>query len=134
MVYSSDTRRLVSAGEDRRLVCWDMEVQRAETPDWAQSDTCQLCSRLGLTKYQIVLLRTYQYLDPHPGLFSGTSKRCTTRSRLVCGSTTAGGAARLCVTTAPPRDPSSRTRVTSTPSGEEDTPTRDHHRDNKCIF
>jgi len=45
VVYSSDTRRLVSAGEDRRLVCWDMEVQRAETPDWAQSDTCQLCSR-----------------------------------------------------------------------------------------
>ena len=46
VVYSADTRRLVSAGEDRRLVCWDMEVQRAETPDWAQSDTCQLCSRL----------------------------------------------------------------------------------------
>ena len=45
MVYSADTRRLVSAGEDRRLVCWDMAVQRAETPDWAQSDTCQLCSR-----------------------------------------------------------------------------------------
>ena len=45
VVYSADTRRLVSAGEDRRLVCWDMEVQRAETPDWAQSDTCQLCSR-----------------------------------------------------------------------------------------
>ena len=50
VVYSSDTRRLVSAGEDRRLVCWDMEVQRAETPDWAQSDTCQLCSRLGLSR------------------------------------------------------------------------------------
>ena len=71
--------------------------------------------------HKIVLLLTSQYLDPHPGLFSGTSKRCTTRSRLVCASTTAGGAARLCVTTAPPRDPSSRTRVTSTQSGEEDT-------------
>ena len=45
VVYSADTRRLVSAGEDRRLVCWDLAARRLETPDWAQSDTCQLCSR-----------------------------------------------------------------------------------------
>ena len=45
LVYSSEHRRLVSAGEDSRLVCWDMAATRLETPDWATSDTCQLCSR-----------------------------------------------------------------------------------------
>ena len=45
LVYSAAHRRLVSAGEDSRLVCWDMAASRLETPDWASSDTCQLCSR-----------------------------------------------------------------------------------------
>ena len=44
-MYSAEHRRLVSAGEDSRLVCWDMAATRLETPDWATSDTCQLCSR-----------------------------------------------------------------------------------------
>ena len=45
LVYSPAHSRLVSSGEDRRLVCWDMAVHRLETPDWAQSDFCQLCNR-----------------------------------------------------------------------------------------
>jgi len=45
VVYSSEHRRLVSTGEDSRLVCWDMDCHRVETPEWATSDTCQLCGR-----------------------------------------------------------------------------------------
>ena len=45
LVYSPAHSRLVSSGEDRRMVCWDMAVTREETPDWAQSDFCQLCNR-----------------------------------------------------------------------------------------
>ena len=45
LVYSPHHKRLVSAGEDSRLVCWDMAATRLETPDWATSDICQLCSR-----------------------------------------------------------------------------------------
>ena len=45
LVYSAEYKRLVSAGEDCRLVCWDTASTRLETPDWATSDTCQLCSR-----------------------------------------------------------------------------------------
>ena len=45
LVYSPDQSRLVSAGEDSRLVVWDMNHHRVETPDWAESDVCQLCSR-----------------------------------------------------------------------------------------
>ena len=37
--------RLLSAGEDSRLVCWDMGKKRLETPEWAESDNCQLCNR-----------------------------------------------------------------------------------------
>ncbi|XP_023335194.1 WD repeat and FYVE domain-containing protein 2 [Eurytemora carolleeae] len=37
--------RLLSSGEDGKLVCWDMSLQRLETPDWAESDNCQLCNR-----------------------------------------------------------------------------------------
>ena len=44
-MYSAQYGRLVSAGEDSRLVCWDMVASGLETPDWATSDTCQLCSR-----------------------------------------------------------------------------------------
>ena len=45
LVYSAAHSRLLSAGEDSRLVCWDMAVTRLETPDWAESDCCQLCGR-----------------------------------------------------------------------------------------
>ena len=45
LVYSRQHARLLSAGDDCRLVCWDMAVKRLETPDWAESDTCQLCNR-----------------------------------------------------------------------------------------
>lgn len=37
--------RLLSAGEDSRLVVWDMLATRLETPLWAESDNCQLCNR-----------------------------------------------------------------------------------------
>lgn len=45
LVYSRQHARLLSAGDDCRLVCWDMAAKRVETPDWSESDTCQLCSR-----------------------------------------------------------------------------------------
>jgi len=45
LVYCSRYSRLLSTGEDGRLVCWDMAKSRIETPDWAESDNCQLCNR-----------------------------------------------------------------------------------------
>ncbi|XP_022207736.2 WD repeat and FYVE domain-containing protein 2 [Nilaparvata lugens] len=36
---------LISGGEDSVLVFWDMNAQRKETPDWVESNTCQLCGR-----------------------------------------------------------------------------------------
>jgi len=45
LIYSPQHKRLLSVGEDSRLVCWDMDQRRIETPDWAESDICQLCSR-----------------------------------------------------------------------------------------
>ena len=45
LVYSAQHQRALSVGEDSRLVCWHMGTHRVETPDWAESDICQLCSR-----------------------------------------------------------------------------------------
>ncbi|XP_060517053.1 WD repeat and FYVE domain-containing protein 2 [Cylas formicarius] len=43
--YSQSTKQLISAGEDGVLVFWDMVQPRQETPDWIESDVCQLCKR-----------------------------------------------------------------------------------------
>jgi len=45
LVFSQTHNKLISAGEDGKLVCWDMSKRRLETPDWAESDNCQLCNR-----------------------------------------------------------------------------------------
>ena len=75
LAYSGQHSRLLSTGEDSRLVCWNMEMPRLiwkqmcfrlsikyalslfhgdlqykiairlETPDWAESDNCQLCNK-----------------------------------------------------------------------------------------
>jgi len=43
--YSATGRKLVSAGEDSMLWLWSMAVKRLEAPEWAESSTCQRCSR-----------------------------------------------------------------------------------------
>lgn len=43
--YLSSIKQLVSAGEDGVLIFWDMNPQRRETPEWKESDVCQLCDR-----------------------------------------------------------------------------------------
>lgn len=45
LCYLSGTKQLVSAGEDGVIVFWDMNQPRKETPEWNESDSCQLCSR-----------------------------------------------------------------------------------------
>ncbi|KAK9888618.1 hypothetical protein WA026_000847 [Henosepilachna vigintioctopunctata] len=45
LYYLSSTKQLVSAGEDGVLVFWDMGQTRKETPEWVESDLCQLCGR-----------------------------------------------------------------------------------------
>jgi len=45
LAYSGEHARLLSSGEDSRLVCWDMTPKRLETPNWAESDNCQLCNK-----------------------------------------------------------------------------------------
>ncbi|XP_065163766.1 WD repeat and FYVE domain-containing protein 2 [Atheta coriaria] len=45
LCYLNSTRQLVSAGEDGVLVFWDMSKHRRETPEWIESDTCQMCGR-----------------------------------------------------------------------------------------
>jgi len=45
LAYSHNHTRLLSAGEDGKLVNWDMSRNRLETPDWTESNNCQLCNR-----------------------------------------------------------------------------------------
>ncbi|XP_041353829.1 WD repeat and FYVE domain-containing protein 2-like [Gigantopelta aegis] len=44
LVYASGTKQLLSGSDDCILGLWDMDVKRTETPEWAESDTCQKCS------------------------------------------------------------------------------------------
>lgn len=43
--YLNSTKQMVSAGEDGVIVFWDMNQSRQETPEWVESDLCQLCGR-----------------------------------------------------------------------------------------
>lgn len=45
LCYASTKKILISAGEDSVVVFWDMTATRKETPEWVESDTCQLCRK-----------------------------------------------------------------------------------------
>ncbi|XP_019865100.1 WD repeat and FYVE domain-containing protein 2 [Aethina tumida] len=45
LCYLRTSKKLISAGEDSVLVFWDMVKNRKETPEWVESDLCQLCGR-----------------------------------------------------------------------------------------
>ncbi|CAI4224216.1 unnamed protein product [Auanema sp. JU1783] len=69
--------RLFSADDVGRLVCWDMNVSRLETPAWARSDQCEICDQpfiWNITKmWQIKALGNRQH-------------HCRTCGKAVCGS------------------------------------------------
>lgn len=45
LCYASPYKQLISGGEDCMLVFWNMEINRKETPEWAESDYCQRCTK-----------------------------------------------------------------------------------------
>ncbi|KAG5282819.1 hypothetical protein AALO_G00034960 [Alosa alosa] len=45
LCYAPHTRQLISCGSDGGIVIWDMEVDRQETPEWLDSDSCQKCEQ-----------------------------------------------------------------------------------------
>ncbi|PIK36727.1 putative WD repeat and FYVE domain-containing protein 2 isoform X2, partial [Apostichopus japonicus] len=42
--FCNQSNQLLSSGEDSRLVVWNMENKRQETPEWQESDICQKCN------------------------------------------------------------------------------------------
>lgn len=45
LCYAPMKNLLISGGEDSVVVFWDMNADRKETPEWVESDVCQLCKR-----------------------------------------------------------------------------------------
>lgn len=45
LYFSHQSRQILSSSEDSMIVGWNMNCQRQETPEWAESDFCQLCNR-----------------------------------------------------------------------------------------
>ncbi|XP_053871171.1 WD repeat and FYVE domain-containing protein 2 isoform X3 [Malaclemys terrapin pileata] len=43
--YAPHTRQLISCGADGGIVIWNMDVERQETPEWLDSDSCQKCDQ-----------------------------------------------------------------------------------------
>ncbi|XP_036760744.2 WD repeat and FYVE domain-containing protein 2 isoform X2 [Manis pentadactyla] len=43
--YVQHTRQLISCGGDGEIVVWNMDVERQETPEWLDSDSCQKCEQ-----------------------------------------------------------------------------------------
>ena len=43
LVHVENGHKLITSGDDRRIICWDLDVERVETPQWNESDTCELC-------------------------------------------------------------------------------------------
>ncbi|MGH0143100.1 UNVERIFIED_CONTAM: hypothetical protein FKN15_029791 [Acipenser sinensis] len=45
LCYAHHTRQLISCSSDGGIVIWNMDVQRQETPEWLDSDSCQKCEQ-----------------------------------------------------------------------------------------
>lgn len=45
LCYAQHTRQLISCGGDGGIVVWNMDVERQETPEWLDSDSCQKCEQ-----------------------------------------------------------------------------------------
>lgn len=45
LCYAGGSRRLLSAGADGAVGCWDMSEPRRETPTWQEADLCHLCHK-----------------------------------------------------------------------------------------
>jgi len=43
--YSDRKKAIFSFSEDTQMVEWDLSINRIETQDWAESNTCMLCNR-----------------------------------------------------------------------------------------
>ncbi|XP_053141086.1 WD repeat and FYVE domain-containing protein 2 isoform X2 [Hemicordylus capensis] len=43
--FAHHTRQLISCGADGGIVVWNMDVERQETPEWLDSDSCQKCDQ-----------------------------------------------------------------------------------------
>jgi len=45
LAYLNKSQQLVSGGEDSVLVAWNMASERLQTPDWKESDFCEICKK-----------------------------------------------------------------------------------------
>ncbi|CAP37296.2 Protein CBR-WDFY-2 [Caenorhabditis briggsae] len=70
-------KRLFSADEHGKLMCWDMDVRRVETPEWKTSDCCQKCNQPFFWNLQAMWQRKVVGLRQH---------HCRTCGSAVCGS------------------------------------------------
>eukprot|EP00051_Salpingoeca_urceolata_P017821 m.245796 g.245796 ORF g.245796 m.245796 type:complete len:217 (-) comp19054_c0_seq6:182-832(-) len=52
LVFLPETQQLVSAGDDRTMVVWDIAAERTKVPAWAESDNCQLCGAAFFWNFQ----------------------------------------------------------------------------------
>ncbi|KAG9491866.1 hypothetical protein GDO78_000390 [Eleutherodactylus coqui] len=43
--YAHHSRQLISCSADGGIVVWNMDVERQETPEWLDSDSCQKCDQ-----------------------------------------------------------------------------------------
>jgi hypothetical protein len=45
LAYLNRSKQLISGGEDSVLVAWNMHSERIQTPDWKESDYCEICKK-----------------------------------------------------------------------------------------
>ncbi|GFR11393.1 WD repeat and FYVE domain-containing protein 2 [Trichonephila clavata] len=45
LCFANASKQLISGSEDSTIVFWNMKVRRLETPEWADSDYCQRCTK-----------------------------------------------------------------------------------------
>ncbi|GAB6030951.1 WD repeat and FYVE domain-containing protein 2 [Chamberlinius hualienensis] len=75
LCFSPSSKQLISASEDATIVFWNMETKRQETPEWTESDYCQLCSKPFFWNFKAMVdLKTF-------GLRQHHCRRC---GRAVC--------------------------------------------------
>ena len=71
LALGTKSRRLFSADESGRLICWDMRAKRIMAPAWRDTDHCEICDSPFFWNFKVMWDRkVFKYIKLFKKTFS----------------------------------------------------------------